>query len=330
MTIARRHILTFLIVVLLLIYSPALFGSYGHMDDYYLLFSFIKGGGGPGARAWIFTQRMAFGRPAEFFVTWLSYGFLKSIAQLRYVRLSGIVALIGLAWLLQRRLAQSGWDSDQSTLLAVIICTMPPFQVFAAWAATSQYAIAALLSAASFELSDVALDSLYQLRGLALVTAAVLLEVISLTINQMLGLVFVVPAAIQLFSKGGEWSHAVGRFLKNQATLLTSLLIAFVIERIGDRLYGAALRYRGSPDTGRLGLDLHVVAKAVWFLKWPLMNALNLCYLPPSSYLAMAAALAIAIGLFLYFKGSVLKRLSDLRCGCRAIAVELRAGADQC
>jgi hypothetical protein len=300
MIIPRRFVLVFLFTVLLLVYLPLLVGSYGFMDDYYDLYAY----GSHDERLWACKRLIAFGRVAAVPISTLSFSYLRGIADLYYVRLSGVFAIAGIAWLLFRQLTRVGWDSTQSAFLSLILCTTPPFQVFAAWAATAQYAISAVISGAAFEASDSAFNERRRLRLLALVVIACAAEVVALTIAQSVGLFFVVFATIACFAPGIPLRHRIRRFCWNLGILFISLLVAFAIDRIGVALYGPLMK----GDLARTKVTFDVWGKMSWFFRSPLMNALNLHHFPASSRISAGAAIPIGLGLFAYFKGTFRQR----------------------
>jgi len=294
--VPRRIVLLAVSALLLFVYCPVLIGSYAFFDDYYYLQTFLKGGNS-GARLWLYKRYIAFGRVSAIPLAHISFAHLHNISDVRYVRLSSVIAIAAVACLLYRRLTKVGWTDCQSAFVALAVSTMPPFQVLAAWAAAAQYAISAALTGIAYEAFDSGFYRCSGLRRRALLLSAAAIEIISLTINQSAGTYFIVFAAAALFAPTFGFYPRLGHFIRTIGVFFVCLCVAFAVDRVGVRLYGPLMGL----DAARTAISLDVWGKLSWFIRFPLMNALNLCHFPSTSRVAMAIALFIAIGLPAYF-----------------------------
>ena len=137
-----------LTVVLLLCYVPILITQYAFSDDYSLLATAHRGK--------IQLERetkIAQGRPTHALL--IEFFFRnRNIGNLRYLRLLGVAGIILLAWSLYRTLLWAEWSSKVSFAVVLIVCTLPPFQVYASWGVTVFFPFAALASGGALSLAE--------------------------------------------------------------------------------------------------------------------------------------------------------------------------------
>ena len=127
-----------LLVFFSVCYSPVLTNDYGFLDEYFDIIS--------GWQGHVVQKRIQEGRPLYAII----YGAITSggiyVEDLRWFRFAGIVGLSLLAFSVFRVLVYVGWDRFQSFCIVVILCTTLPFQLYVAWATTSIFIFAALIS----------------------------------------------------------------------------------------------------------------------------------------------------------------------------------------
>jgi len=289
-----------LTAVLLLCYVPVLVTPYAFSDDYALLTTSIRG---EMASEW--AMKTSQGRPTHALL--LNLFFPKSnVGELCYLRLLGVVGIIFLAWNLYRTLVRVGWSSNLSFALAVIVCTLPPFQVYASWAVTVFFPFAALASGEALSLAERAFHERRPSCKWGLVVGAVLLLLLALTIFQPAAMFFWVFAAITLFKPEASLSYVLRRFLWYTAIGFTGLLLGFSVYKLGSAMYGHMIPPLRSHLTQDIG------EKALWFFRQPLTNALNLLKLSPKRWLAMSVGVFITGGLILYLQGTTKERLCKI------------------
>ena len=120
---------------------------------------------------------------------------------------------------------------------------------------------------------------------------------VSLTIYQPAGMFFWVVVAMSLLTVRQTVNTAIHKFSSCLAISVGSIIAEFITFKIGTACYGAS-------DEQRAALTRDVLGKAIWFLRRPLRNALNLDVLHPSLDFAIIAAVFIVGGLVLCFAGS--------------------------
>ena len=297
---AEWHVLVLLLAGLLLCYSAVLVAPYGFYDDYTDLSDSFHG------RTWPVVKRIMHGRPTYALLEGLSLPYLSSIGDLRYLRLLGVVGLALLAWSVYRRLVCVQWGSYQALCISIIMCMLPPFQVYAAWAATAFYPFAAVISGVAFSLAQRSFDEDYGLYKWSLVGRSILLLLLALTIHQSVAMFFWVFVVIGVLTPDASFVSMRRRFLWCSGIVLSALLLGFGVYQGGMAIYSDGLTLDRSQVT------LEVGEKVYWFLRWPLMNALNLANIFPRSWFALSVASFIVSGLMLSFGGACKERLSKL------------------
>src|SRR4029453_673670 len=111
-----------------LIYAAGITVPYAFADDYSNLANTILGSNGEEIR-----QQAEWGRPVIAILLHTSFSLMNGIGDLRYLRFVGVLGIGLLAWLFHRALVSAGVNGQIAFSLPVLICVMPPFQVFAAW-----------------------------------------------------------------------------------------------------------------------------------------------------------------------------------------------------
>jgi hypothetical protein len=125
-----RYALPLYGALFLLVYGVCVLVPYGFADDYRILAQSLQGGGQPH----MIKGMIAGGRPVQALLTQATFALLGSVDDLRALRLAGVLGIALLAWLLYRAFLRAGQERWQAALLPVLICAMPPFQVYAVWA----------------------------------------------------------------------------------------------------------------------------------------------------------------------------------------------------
>ena len=294
-TFTAGHVFIFLMVVLLPCYSSVLIIPYAFSDDYLFLIAHagLRGTGNTAA-TYAF---IANGRPTGAFLTDLFFSYANTIGDLRYLRLWGVIGIGLLAWSINRALVRVGWRWKQAVFLSVIICTLPSFQVYASCATALFYPFAALASAKAVDVAERACDERRLWYKWSLAAGAALLLLVAFTIYQPTAMFFWVFAAIVLFTRDASLPFLWRRVLWHSAIAFTGLILGFGVYQLG-LAYG---RNIFPPVSTRSELTLDIWGKVLWFLRWPLVDALSLVKLSGSPLLAMSVAIFIAGGLLLYF-----------------------------
>lgn len=270
-------------------YHAALTENYGILDDYNDLLS---------ARATpIFENyRTGEGRPLDAIWTRLVYSLATDIEDLRYIRFAGIFGIALLAWSVYLILAHAGHRKFQAFCLAAVMGLSLPFQVYAAWATTSNFAFSALLSALSFPLSNRAFEMRRRAPKWSLAAGAVLLLLAGITTYQPSGMFFWTVAAVVLLKANRPLRDVFRRFGWCCMIVSASMLLAFAASRIGSALQPVP------PLRRDLVTDFD--AKAKWFLVDAFPNALNFAWLSVDATFTWTIFIVMSIGLFMHLQGA--------------------------
>lgn len=291
---------------LLAVYAVCVVVPYAFADDYSFLGGILRGG-----TTVAFTDTARGGRPLQGLLTLLTFGHMHGVADLRYQRLGGILGLVLLAWLLSLALARAGLDRRLALLVPLLICLLPPAQVYAAWATAAYFPYAAALAGLAVVVLERAAAHLSNRsrwwRAGVLWASAAGLWLAALAIYQPAAMAFWLFAAVVLFAP----DRPLPAILKRLAIYLPTMGLLFVLDLTLARLVPALVL--GHPLDYARSQPVHDVAgKVQWFLSGPLVDALNLAKLMPSRPLAVAVATLMCVGLLLYVRGGIWVRLAKL------------------
>ena len=291
-----------LLGIFVLCYASALRSSYGFTDDYAILMGAVRGT--PDVNV-----AVAGGRPTYAFFLRVFFAPLRGIGDLRYVRFFGVLCITVLAFSLYRSLVHNGWETLPSFFLAVIIGTLPSFQVYAAWAAVSFYPCAMLVAAGGLLFVEQACAEGRGGKQRRWAAGAVSLVTLALTIHQTSAMFFWVFAAVFLLRPEMIGEEVLRRVWWYGGVMTASLILGFVIFRIGVLSYGAELI-----GMQRATLVTDVVGKMYWFLKEPLKNSLNAINVLPTWTVAVGVALWTAGGVSLLLRGTLREKIIKSMC----------------
>lgn len=277
-------------LVYVLIYGLVLVVPYGFFDDLLQTAFNLEGNLEP-----IFSQIVHGGRILYAIVTLFTFSHIGSVQQLMVLRLIGLVGYVLLSTSLYAFLRRSTLPIPVSFLLPVLMLSMPPFQVFAAWAITAFFPYAAVLTGISVWLIDRHYPT--PMKRNFFMAVAILLECCALSIYQPIAMFFWVYAAIRLFCPVQFPAVAWRRFGKYAGVAVAALLVSYIVsvQWIPRILFGQLNTFE------RTRLVSSPLEKMVWFVKQPLVDSLNFTNIEPKLGLASLFALVIGIGLFLYF-----------------------------
>jgi hypothetical protein len=274
-------------LALLSTFLPVVRGRYAFSDDYPLLFIFSRGG----SSSWFGNVEKYYvtaGRPISAFVYDVVYSTAGTIDNLRFVRFLGVAGIMALGIVLHSALVRSGVRTIVAALFALVICTLPPFQVIASWAVLFVSPYAALLSGGASFLIENAVRARHRL-ALRLLSASGLL-LAALLVYQPAAMFFWVFLAIALI--GSRHDVARARSLVGFHLFVggAAVAIAFCSTKAAMHFLGAA-----APNAGRSAVTHDPIGKVRWFLGDPLYQSLNLFHLTLVPWLA-ALVTAIAFG----------------------------------
>ncbi len=282
-------ILLILFVLPFLCYWNTIFLTYAFRDDYSYLREATQE---PGK-----IVRVCTGMARPFYGACVEESFAAAgtIANLKWLRFTGVLGLGLLSIVAYRALIRLDWRPTTAAAAAATMAFIPSAQVIASWAIGWAYTIPLIFSVIAFGLSQGALTHTHwrlPARATAIASAIILLIIAALTYqsNALLYCAFVVAAlptrrAISL-TKNLRWLTAHG------AILACGLGFAY----IGFKLLLPLLEIAPS---GRVGFVKDLAHKVSWFFREPLLNALNplsvASYLGGKENLLGVAAVVLAL-----------------------------------
>ena len=288
---AHIPILLGLLLCVIVMYYPVVSATYGFTDDYYDLQDALMGGHN------LWRHQVSEGRPLMGIMQVGLLPLAGTVNNLGWLRAMNLASLGVLAGAIYLGLYRLGFTRALAAAFSLGVAALPCFQICIAWAAMIAVPFACALAGAAawfaLTLRGDLKPTTRLLRG-GLAGAALLA---SLMIYQPAGMFFWVVVAMSLLTSRETVSAAMRKFSSCLAISVGSIIAEFIVFRIGTACYGAS-------DEQRAGLTRDVLGKAIWFLRRPLRNALNLDALHPSLDFAILAAIFIAGGLVLYFVGS--------------------------
>ncbi|NOT56672.1 MAG: hypothetical protein HOP18_18900 [Deltaproteobacteria bacterium] len=287
----------FFLTVFSLCYASALLTSYGFSDDYPLLGGALRG-------ELLFGQVVAGGRPVYAILLKLFFSWVRDIDDLRYGRIFSVVGIAWVALHFYRALIRQGWTLAESVLVTLIVCTLPSFQVYAAWATVGFYVYAVLAASGAWILLERALGTPGAAIRWGLTLAAFFLQLVAITIHQSAAMFFWVFAALRLGEPESRFRDVWHRLGWYSLFMGGNLLCGFGVHKLAVILYGLS----GLPQA-RSTITVDWEGKLDWFLHEPLKNALGGFFLWPSDSVSLVVALVIGGGLGLYFHGGMAERL---------------------
>lgn len=283
-------------------YISVLRASYGFSDDYAILMGLARGTPS-------YHVAIAGGRPTYALLLRIFFAPLEGIGDLQYVRLFGVFFTAVLMFCVYRFLVHRGWEALSSFFFVVILGALPSFQVYASWATVSFYPCAMLASAGGLLCVERACAESQNGRPWWWAVAAVGFVTLALTIHQSSAMFFWFFAAVILLSPQVTGTNLFRRLWWYGGVMAVSLLLGFIIFRIGIWLYGI-----GPVGPQRASIVTNLPEKISWFLREPLINAFNGIFLFPTPQLAIAIGLWAAGGLTLLLQGTGKEKITKSIC----------------
>lgn len=251
-----------------LVYSDTVSARFGLRDDY----SLLREAHDAGDVVFRFTASQ--GRPVYGWLLQESFSRIEGIDGLRWSRLLSALCIgllgAGTALCLDRRL---GWPRSTAYLLGAVITILPTAQILVGWGSCWPHVLAAIFAVAAFALAEPASpdDGLGE-RPLRLAGAVALLTLGTLT-YQSNTLFYLVLLAAGLRRRSGRPLRATLRWFAGHLLLVGGgLLLAYAATR-------AMFALELFPMSPRFVFESDWLAKAWWFVRDPLINALALVVL---------------------------------------------------
>jgi hypothetical protein len=275
------------VAVFLLVFLSVIVTPFGFYDSYAVLHSSDTG------TMWhdVYPS-VAGGRPLFAILLTLAMRPLSTIGDLRYLRFDGVLGIALVAWAVYILLRRAGVTRWLAILLPLFVCTLPPFQVYGAWAECAIFPYAMLLSIASYYLLVAAAQRFTERpAAVGLVVAAITLQAASMMIYQ--------PAAMAIiaFMAGHLILYGPKQPIRSQVTLAALVTLAVGVSLAMDFVASKTLPtllYPREAAISRASLVSAPLPKAGWFFSTALPRTFDLYLLSHDHRLIAAMALLVA------------------------------------
>lgn len=221
-----------------------------------------------------------------------SFKRVGSIHELQWLRFAGAAGLGLVAVMLFGLLLRLGWNRVTAAFTAAMVTLTPSAQVIASWATAWPYTVPAILSLGGFMLTDRLGAGRWKEIGWM---GAVLLVALGALSYQPSSLFYLVGVAAALPSRR-EWK--LERNLRWAGLHLIIVFLGLAVAFLTMKALYAAGVFEASK---RLAFEHDPVGKFWWFLREPLLNAINVFFLndnqgtPRALYVAGAGAAALLV-----------------------------------
>jgi hypothetical protein len=274
-------------------FLPVVIVRYAFTDDYPILFIADGLGSSPWFSRNLFETQVTGGRPLAGLLQEFFFSAAGTIDNLRFVRLVGVVGIVALALLLHWALVRSGIKPALAALFAVLICSMPVFQVYGSWTVLFVAPYAAILGGGASLLAGSAVE---EPRGLVAnrVVGATAMLLAALLIYQPPSMSFWVFLAIAVVGARHDSRRTLRLARTHFGVAAVALALAFLTTKVAVHLLGST-----TANSARNALTHDPIGKARWFLNHPLYQSLNLFDLTPSPWFAVVVVIVAAGGILL-------------------------------
>jgi hypothetical protein len=264
---------------------------YAFSDDYAILWMITSGEPSPQFGKDILAAAASEGRPVVGLLDEIFFSAAGSVDNLRFVRLFAVVGIAALALLLHWALVRARIRPVVAGCIAVLICSLPAFQVYASWTTLFSVPWGGVLAGAA---SLLAVTNSRR-RGLRETIGPNALLLAALLTYQPTAMVFWVFLAIAVAGARDDPARALRLTKIHLVVAGASLALWYVILKasihfVGDDAFGGA----------RSELARDVGGKLRVFVEGPLYRAANLFDLTPSRWFAALVVVVAAAGIGLW------------------------------
>ena len=284
-------------VTLLGVLLPTVIVPYAYSDDYSQLWMAVSGEPSPRFGDSIMQMSAVNGRPLTGLLAASFFDAAGTIEHLRYIRLFGLLGVIAIALFVHWALVRSAIKPLPAALIAVLICTMPAFQIYAGWTVLFTAPYAALFAGGASVLAASVADRPWQLASRR-IAAAVALLLAALFVYQPAAMCFWVFLAIALVGTVYDTRRTLRLVRVHLVVAGAALALAFIELKL-------TLLYIGTdnPGAARSALSYDVIGRLRWFIEQPLYQSLNLFDLTPSHRMAAVVGVVGLGGMALWLRG---------------------------
>lgn len=268
-------------VILALVYGQVYFATFGFLDDFELLRRVQT-------ESYWSTVDLGLGRPLHGVVVSIVFGAFDSIGDLRFVRLVTLLGMVLCAWAVYSWMRYRHMPRVIALVVAVVVMSLPTFQIYSGWATTVAFPLALLIAGAGGLLSQRVGEAPNRRVAAQRLMVAVGLGIVALLIYQPAGMAFLVVVFADLIVDLPNGRVLLRRIASNVIAFLLAAGIAFLVLQIGTR---------GTDANSRTNLVSDLTGKAEWFFGEALVNASDPWHIRGSAGLVLLLWIIIAGGL---------------------------------
>lgn len=184
-------------VVILGMFLPAVLVTYAFADDYSFLWMAVSGEPSTQFGRSILYRWAIDGRPVGGLLLGSFLSAAGTIEALQFMRLFAVATTVALALLMHWTLVRSRFGRTLAALIAIFVCSMPAFQLYAAWTTLFHAPLGMLLAGGASVLATAASDAPSRLRTVRVIGATTML-LAALMIYQPTAMFFWVVLAIAI------------------------------------------------------------------------------------------------------------------------------------
>jgi hypothetical protein len=289
-----RAVVLVMALAIVVVYLPALIVPYGLTDDYlYLAQAGELGLPSPPYTKSVMHAGAVEGRPLWGALVKPVFAAAVTIDNLHYVRIINVAGVVALALFVYWALMRSKIGRLPAALIALLVATMPPFQLSASWTVAFSLPWTALLAGCASLMAVAGMDRPRQHYDRLIWSAALLIA--ALLIYQPSAMFFWVFFAIALAGSVADSGRAWRLARVHFGVAAVAAVVAYLVYRICIQLVGP-----DSPGADRGTLTHDVGGKAEWFWNWALYGALNLFDVTWTDRLAAFVATVAVVGIVLW------------------------------
>ena len=293
-----------------LIYSPAIQGHYLANEDYSLLWTSDQLGVDKESFASYIPTIQIEGRPLEtlyYYIIFNKYiNLLKSYEPVNTVRFIGIIGIGLLAFVLFLIFIENKFKTDHAVFLSILICTLPPFQIYLGQIICVVFIFSVLLSGLSILILFKAVfkeDKGGKANMMIVVPMAMVLLIASLLIYPPTAMTYWAMALIPLIMIKDEDVINKRRLL---CTIFSTGVASMIIFFIGIKTMYLLMNTKMVERSALISVAA-IYPKILWFITNPLYTSLNLWNIVRSKEVGLFVSTVIFGGILYGFGRVVLQ-----------------------
>lgn len=288
MTPCTKKIIAMLyLAAISLVYSPTIIFSYAFSDDWSTLSDVFAGKGSP------FQWDMQSGRPLYAVARRLGFAIVHNIDDLAYLRFFTIITVFGLCFFLFLFIEKRNIFERNITTITfpLLICLTPAIQVYSAWATCFPFVLSIILAGTSYAI----LKPVNKNTTIIRFSASFIILWFAFAIYQPTAMAFLFFVMLDNCVKKDK-AFSIRIVLISGAALFIGMLGSLLFSKfVPVWLYGSSI--------ARAEFTNNIYEKLQWFIKEPLISAINNFNITPNSLFTTLSLIICAIGLLSITKG---------------------------